>query len=129
MKITFKTEFNSQKITLDELNTFETFIRMKLPENYRQHMLNFNGGEIEEDNVEHKNYKEGGRGIPSAVWISIPKGSMPGTNATSRRHLLLYPINRIKNNDKRVSVTGFARGGCQRTGFKTGGCTRRRNPG
>jgi hypothetical protein len=63
MKITFKTEFNSQKITLDELKTFETFIRMKLPEDYRQHMLNFNGGEIEEDNVEHKNYKEGGRGI------------------------------------------------------------------
>ncbi len=63
MQLTFKTESNSQKITLEELYTFETFIGMTLPEDYRQHMITFNGGEIEEDNIEHKNYKEGGRGI------------------------------------------------------------------
>jgi SMI1 / KNR4 family (SUKH-1) len=65
MQLTFRTESNSQKITLEELNTFETFIGMKLPEDYRQHMLTYNGGLVEEDNIEHKNYKEGGRGISS----------------------------------------------------------------
>ena len=63
MKLTFKTKSNSQTITLEELNTFETLIGVVLPLDYRQHMLTYNGGMVEEDNIEHKNYKEGGRGI------------------------------------------------------------------
>ena len=65
MQLTFRTKSNSQKITLEELNTFETFIGMKLPEDYRQHMLTYNGGVVVEDNIEHKNHKKGGRGISS----------------------------------------------------------------
>ena len=59
MQLTFKTEGNSQTITLEELNTFETLIGMSLPQDYRQHMLTYNGGEVDED-VDHVNYPDSG---------------------------------------------------------------------
>jgi hypothetical protein len=63
MQLTFKTRGNSQLITVEELNTFETLIGKTLPQDYRQHMLTYNGGVLEED-VEHINYSDSG-GISS----------------------------------------------------------------
>jgi hypothetical protein len=59
MNLTFKTKGNSQLITVEVLNAFETFIGKTLPQDYRQHMLTFNGGVLEED-VDHVNYSGGG---------------------------------------------------------------------
>jgi len=59
MQLTFEMDFDSQVITLEELNTFETLISKTLPPDYRQHMLTYNGGVLEED-VEHLNYSGGG---------------------------------------------------------------------
>jgi hypothetical protein len=64
MQLTFRTKGNSQLITLEELNTFETLIGKTLPQDYRQHMLTYNGGVLEQD-VDHVNYPEGGQGISS----------------------------------------------------------------
>jgi hypothetical protein len=65
MELNFEMDSDSQSITVEELNIFETLIRKKLPQDYRQHMLTYNGGMVEENNIEHKNFKEGGRGISS----------------------------------------------------------------
>lgn len=63
MQLTFRTKGNSQVITLEELNTFEALIGKTLPQDYRQHMLTYNGGVLEQD-VEHVNYSDSG-GIAS----------------------------------------------------------------
>ena len=44
MQITFKMQLDSQPITEAELNEFQALIGMTLPEDYRQHMLTYNGG-------------------------------------------------------------------------------------
>lgn len=59
MQLTFVMDFDSQALTVEELNTFETLIGKTLPQDYRQHMLTYNGGTVEED-VEHINYSGGG---------------------------------------------------------------------
>jgi hypothetical protein len=59
MDLNFETDSDSQLITIEELDIFETLIGKKLPQDYRQHMLNYNGGVLEQD-VEHKNYSNGG---------------------------------------------------------------------
>ena len=59
MQLTFIMDFDSQAITIEELNAFETLISKTLPQDYRQHMLTFNGGVLEED-VDHVNYSGGG---------------------------------------------------------------------
>jgi hypothetical protein len=59
MQLTFKMDSDSQLITVEELNTFETLIGKTLPQDYRQHMLTYNGGFVEED-VEHINYSDSG---------------------------------------------------------------------
>lgn len=72
MILTFKRRQNSQLITLEELNNFETYIGHVLPQDYRQHMLLHNGGIVVED-VRHINYPDGGEGI--AYLNSIKYGS------------------------------------------------------
>ena len=62
MQITFKMAFNTQSITLEELNDFQLLTGKLLPEDYRQHMLLYNGGIVNED-VKHINYLDGGEGI------------------------------------------------------------------
>ena len=52
MQITFEMAFDTQLITLEELNEFQTMIGKTLPEDYRQHMLTYNGGDVEEINNE-----------------------------------------------------------------------------
>jgi hypothetical protein len=59
MELNFEMDSDLQAITVEELNTFETFIGKKLPQDYRQHMLTYNGGILEQD-VEHKNYSDSG---------------------------------------------------------------------
>ncbi|WGH77115.1 SMI1/KNR4 family protein [Tenacibaculum tangerinum] len=49
---------NVQAITLDELNTFQISLGKTLPEDYRQHMLLYNGGSVINKKIEHKNYPE-----------------------------------------------------------------------
>lgn len=63
MQITFEMAFDTQSITLDELNEFQTLIGKHLPEDYRQHMLTYNGGDVEEINNAHLSEPEGGGGI------------------------------------------------------------------
>lgn len=62
MKLTFKQRLNSQLISLEELNGFESFIGHTLPQDYKQHMLSYNGGTVVQD-VKHINYPDGGEGI------------------------------------------------------------------
>lgn len=63
MQITFEMAFDCQPITLEELNNFQTLIGKTLPEDYRQHMLTYNGGDVEELNNAHISNPEGGGGI------------------------------------------------------------------
>lgn len=72
MILTFKQRQNSQTITLEELNEFESFIGYTLPQDYRQHMLTYNGGIVVQD-VKHVNYPDGGEGI--AYFNPIKYGS------------------------------------------------------
>lgn len=58
----FKQKQNSQSITLQELNDFETFIGKNLPKDYREHMLEHNGSMVHQD-LRHVNYPDGGGGI------------------------------------------------------------------
>jgi hypothetical protein len=62
MILTFRQRENSQMITLQELNDFEALIGLSLPNDYKQHMLLYNGGIVNED-VKHINYLDGGEGI------------------------------------------------------------------
>lgn len=45
------------------LNQFEATIGKTLPQDYRAHMLTYNGGDVEQEDIEHKNYTEDGGGI------------------------------------------------------------------
>lgn len=63
VNLTFEMPLNSQAITLQELNDFETLIGHTLPEDYRQHMLTINGGDLEQYNNAHINYPTAGSGI------------------------------------------------------------------
>ena len=62
MQLTFEMDSDSQAITLLELNTFETFVGFPLPEDYRHHMLSYNGSMVVQD-VKHVKYPDGGEGI------------------------------------------------------------------
>lgn len=51
--ITFRA--NREGITMEELNEFEASLEgLILPEDYKQHMLTYNGGVVVEDEIEHK---------------------------------------------------------------------------
>lgn len=71
MQITFEMAFDTQLITLEELNEFQTMIGKTLPEDYRQHMLTYNGGDVEEINNAHVSDPEGGGGENSFSWAKI----------------------------------------------------------
>jgi hypothetical protein len=72
MNLTFEMDSDSQAITVEELNTFETLIGFSLPQDYRQHMLTHNGSMVEE-RVNHINYLDGGEGI--SYFFPIKYGS------------------------------------------------------
>ena len=63
MQITFEIQLDSQLITLTELNEFESLIGLGLPEDYRQHMLLYNGGDVVQRNNTHISNPEAGNGI------------------------------------------------------------------
>jgi hypothetical protein len=60
MILTFRQQENL--LTLQDLNDFEALIGLVLPPDYKQHMLLYNGGIVNED-VKHINYLDGGEGI------------------------------------------------------------------
>lgn len=60
MILTFRQQENL--LTLQDLNDFEDLICLVLPPDYKQHMLLYNGGIVNED-VKHINYLDGGEGI------------------------------------------------------------------
>ena len=74
MKITFRIHQLAQS-TPDQielaLNKFEIKLKKKLPEDYRAHMLIYNGGMVEQDDIEHKDYTEDGGGIAKFNPIGI----------------------------------------------------------
>ncbi|WGH75106.1 SMI1/KNR4 family protein [Tenacibaculum tangerinum] len=49
-----------QKLTEADIIAFESRIGKTLPEDYRQHMLEWNGGGVHQLNLEHKKYPEDG---------------------------------------------------------------------
>ncbi|QTD39193.1 SMI1/KNR4 family protein [Polaribacter batillariae] len=57
MIIEFYLETN-EKPTNTDLNDFETQIGKTLPDDYRQHMLDWNGGIVLQDSLEHINFPE-----------------------------------------------------------------------
>lgn len=63
MQITFKMAIIAQPISLEDLNEFQALIGNPLPEDYRQHMLTYNGGIVNEYNNTHLSNPEGGDGI------------------------------------------------------------------
>lgn len=82
VNLTFEMPLNSQAITLQELNDFETLIGHTLPEDYRQHMLTYNGGLVEQDNNAHINYPEAGSGIAKFFPIKYGNYTMEKAYAT-----------------------------------------------
>ncbi|CAM1343796.1 SMI1/KNR4 family protein [Tenacibaculum amylolyticum] len=55
VKITF--EPNDNAITSEELNEFENSLGgLILPEDYKEHMLIYNGGDVEQYDIVHKDY-------------------------------------------------------------------------
>jgi hypothetical protein len=58
MIIQFRAKSNVQIITLAELDTFEQSLTGTLPSDYKQHMLQYNGGIVSPDDLVHVNYPE-----------------------------------------------------------------------
>ena len=63
MQITFEMAIIAEPISLEELNDFEASIGKQLPQDYRQHMLTYNGGVVNEYDNAHISDPEGGDGI------------------------------------------------------------------
>ncbi len=63
MQITFEMAIIAQPITQVELDTFQSNLGYQLPQDYRQHMLTYNGGIVQEYNNAHISNPEGGDGI------------------------------------------------------------------
>ena len=63
MQLIFEMDSDSQVATVPELNTFEAFVGSSLPQDYRQHMLTYNGGVIVQTEIRHVNYESGDQGI------------------------------------------------------------------
>lgn len=80
MQITFEMAFDTQLITLEELNEFQTMIGKTLPEDYRQHMLTYNGGDVEEINNAHVSDPEGGGGISDFYPIKYGSNTLEDVN-------------------------------------------------
>jgi hypothetical protein len=80
MQITFRTQLDSQPITLEELNEFQISIGKTLPEDYRQHMLAFNGGGVAKFNNAHISDPEGGEGIMEFYSIKYSSYSLEEVN-------------------------------------------------
>ena len=60
MQINFEIQLDSQLITVDELNEFQTIVGNSFPEDYREHMIIYNGGDAIELNTAHISNSEGG---------------------------------------------------------------------
>jgi hypothetical protein len=71
MQITFKMAASAQPITEAELNEFQALIGMTLPEDYRQHMLAYNGGLVKEYGNAHISDPEGGGGLKNFTLLSM----------------------------------------------------------
>lgn len=71
--LTFSNSNDSKPITKEELNHFENSLDgLTLPDDYRKHMLDYNGGIVDQDDIEHKNYPSDGVGI--AFFLPIKYG-------------------------------------------------------
>jgi len=89
MNITFSKNRNSQAITVEEFEEFEKLISLKLPEDYKNFMLEYNGGIVNEwEFVKHINYPKGEQGIVRL--FSIENG-FAGMEQMYRRYFDLLP--------------------------------------
>ena len=82
MQITFEMAIIAQPISLEELNDFEASIGKQLPQDYRQHMLTYNGGDVIELDIAHISDPEGGGGISYFHPIKYGHSTMEEVNAT-----------------------------------------------
>ncbi len=73
MEITFEMEEGTQAITEAEFYEFQTMFGKTFPEDYKQHMLTYNGGEVIESGLAHKSTPEEGGGI--SYFFPIKYGS------------------------------------------------------
>lgn len=63
MQISFSMRSNSQPITLSDLISFEAILNATLPQDYKQHMLSYNGGLVIPNEIRHINYDSADHGI------------------------------------------------------------------
>jgi hypothetical protein len=90
MNITFSKNRSSQAITNEEFEEFENLIGYKLPEDYKNFMLEYNGGIVNEwEFVKHINYPKGEQGIVRLFSIKYDSGTT--MEKTFRDYLDLLP--------------------------------------
>lgn len=63
MQLSFEMDSDSQAISVADLDVFEDTIGKSLPQDYRQHMLTYNGGVVEQDYIDHISYINQDKGI------------------------------------------------------------------
>ena len=110
MEITFTMSLDSQQISTEELQVFENTLNgLKLPEDYKHQMLTCNGGNVDQYEIEHKNYIGEGIGIASFLPIKygnytlekaknsfmdrLPEGFIPIGHTTGNAGLLIMSLN------------------------------------
>lgn len=72
MNLNFRKKQSWQPITFDELDEFETLVGFSLPKDYKEFMLEHNGGIIE--NLKHINYPNGNQGLSRLFSIKYDNG-------------------------------------------------------
>lgn len=82
MQITFRTHQLAQLITTTEFNVFESLVGYSLPEDYRQHMLTYNGGIVNQLNNAHISNPESGGGIAQFYPIKYGDYTVEEVNST-----------------------------------------------
>lgn len=77
MNITFSKNSSPQPITVEEFEEFENLIGLKLPKDYKDFILEYNGGIVNEwEFVKHINYPKGEQGIVRLFSIKYGFGGM-----------------------------------------------------
>lgn len=82
MQIKFEMQLDTQPITIGEINNFESLIGLSLPNDYKQHMLTYNGGDVVELYTAHISNPEGGSGISDFYPIKYGGNTLEEVNET-----------------------------------------------
>ena len=92
---------DSRSISPEEFNEFENTLQgLKLPEDYKKHMITCNGGIVDQGENEHKDYIGEGIGIASFLPIKYGNYTLENaqTNFTDRLPIGFIPIGHTTGN-------------------------------